>query len=82
MKNFIKNLYEHFKTRKKYNTLENNYNEMIRLKEERTRERDVMDDINKILKKKFDEQLNKLIEENINLKMEIKELKKRKKNDK
>lgn len=77
-----KAVYEHLKTKKKYNTLKLNYDEMTRLKEERTRERDVQIDINKIMKKSFDEETKKLIEEIINLKKENKELKNKIRNKK
>ena len=74
-----KAMYEHLKTKKKYNTLEIHYEESIRLYEERTRERDTQIEINKIQKKKFEEELDKLLKKNIELKEEIKELKKRRK---
>lgn len=74
-----KAMYEHMKTNKKYNTLQLHYEESIRLYEERTRERDVQIEINKTQKKKFEEELDKLLKKNIELKEEIKELKKRRK---
>ena len=74
-----KAMYEHLKTNKKYNTLELHYEESIRLYEERTRERDAQIEINKTQKKKFEEEVDKLLKKNIELKEEIKELKKRRK---
>lgn len=74
-----KAIYEHLKTKKKYNTLEVHYEEAIRLYEERTRERDAQIEINKLQKKKFSEEIDKLFKKEIELKQEIKELKKRRK---
>lgn len=79
MNKLIKAIYVHLITKPKYNRLENYYQAEIKVREERTRERDEQIKINTILKKKFEEELNKLLEENINLKMENKELKKKKK---
>ena len=77
-----KAIYEHLKTRKKYNTLEINYKEMIRLKEERTRERDIQININKIMTESFKNNVNKLVEENMKLQKELKELKRKIRNKK
>lgn len=75
----INGIWEHLITKKKYNRLKIEKEEEIRIREERTRERDEQIKINKILKQKFDEELNKFIKENIELKEEIIKLKKRKK---
>jgi uncharacterized membrane protein len=74
----IKAIYVHLITKPKYNRLKIEKEEEIRVREERTRERDEQIKINKILKQKFDEELDKLIKEKIELKEENIKLKKRK----
>lgn len=77
MDNLLKNVYEHLKTKKKYNKLKLMYDvkneelheKILELNEERK--------INKNLKNKFEEKLNEYIEENIKLKEELKQLKKK-----
>lgn len=82
MEKLMKNIYEHLKTRKKYNTLENDYQVIVKLYEERTNERDAQASINKTLKKKFDEEIDNLIKEKIALKEEIRKLKSKRKGEK
>lgn len=83
MSDLSKAIFEHLKTKKKYNTLDLHYQEMIRLKEERTNERDMARNEIKQLKEHYDYELDLFIKEKIKLKEEIaelkKELKKRKK---
>ena len=78
MNKLSKAIYTHLITKPKYNRLKIEKEEEIRIREERTRERDEQIKINKILKQKFDEELDKLIKEKIELKEEIIKLKKRK----
>ena len=76
----IKSIYIHLITKSKYNRLKIEKEEEIRIREERTRERDEQIKINKILEKKFNEELDKWLKEKIELKEEIIKLKKSKKN--
>ena len=76
--NLFKGIWEHLITKPKYNRLKIEKEEEIRVREERTRERDEQIKINKILEKKFNEELDKWLKEKIELKEEIIKLKKRK----
>ena len=80
MKKLLKNIFEHLKTFKKYNTLKNAYETEVNTVVQRTNERDAIQQDNKTMKEVFNENVNKLVEENIELKSQIKELKKELKN--
>lgn len=75
MSNLSKAIWEHLITKKKYNRLKIEKEEEIRVREERTRERDEQININKMLKKKFEEEVDSFIKEKIALKEEIAKLK-------
>lgn len=77
MKNLLKNINEHLKTYKKYRTLKNAYDTLLKEYQDRTTERDVQIIANKKIKKHFDKELDKLLEENIKLKNELKQAKKK-----
>ena len=76
-----KALYEHLKTKKKYNKLQLMYDvkneelakKIIELHEQKK--------INKMLREKFDAETNKLIEENLELKAQLRKLKKKTKDN-
>lgn len=78
----VKSIYEHLKTRKKYNDLKLNYtklqgeydNKVIELYEEKR--------TNKVLRDSFESNVNKLVEENIDLQKQIKELKRKMRDEK
>ena len=74
-----KSMYEHLKTYKKYNRLEILYQGQIEITEERTNERDAQIKINNTLEKKFNERIDELTKKIVDLKLENKELKKRRK---
>lgn len=74
----MKAIYVHLITKPKYNRLKIEKEEEIRVREERTRERDEQIKINKILKQKFEEEVDSFVKEKIALKEEIANLKKRK----
>lgn len=75
MSNLSKAIWEHLITKKKYNRLKIEKEEEIRVREERTRERDEQIKINKMLKQKFEEEVDSFIKEKIALKEEIAKLK-------
>lgn len=75
MGNLSKAIWEHLITKKKYNRLKIEKEEEIRVREERTRERDEQIKINKMLKQKFEEEVDSFIKEKIALKEEIAKLK-------
>lgn len=77
MKDLLKKINEHLKTYKKYRTLKNAYDTLLEEYQERTTERDSQIEVNKKIKKHFDEELDKLLEENIKLKNELKQIKKK-----
>lgn len=77
MKDLLKKINEHLKTYKKYRTLKNAYDTLLEEYQERTTERDSQIEVNKKIKKHFDEELDKLLEENIKLKSELKQAKKK-----
>lgn len=77
MSKLINTIYTHIITKPKYNAMKNSYETAIKTLVERTNERDAANKTIKILKKKFDETIEKLLEENISLKAEIKELKRK-----
>lgn len=80
--NIIKSLYEHLKTKKKYNTLKNAYDTGCKTLVERTNERDALKTANEKLKKSFKEQVDKLLDENIELQKQIKKLRRKIRNKK
>lgn len=75
MNKLSKAIWEHLITKKKYNRLKIEKEEEIRVREERTRERDEQIKINKMLKQKFEEEVDSFIKEKIALKEEIAKLK-------
>lgn len=74
-----KSMYEHLKTKKKYNLLDINYKELTQRYEEKVIELDKQKECNREIKKKFDNEYAELLKKYLELKVEIKELKKRKK---
>lgn len=68
----IKHVYEHLKTKKKYNTLELKYNVKCEELEEKIIELNTERRTRRIEKQKFEEQIAKLVEENIKLKQKKK----------
>lgn len=82
MKKLLKNIFEHLKTFKKYRTLKNAYDTVLNDLHDMTNERDAIQQTNKVMKEVFNQNVNKLVEENIELKSQIKELKKEIKNSK
>lgn len=68
----IKHVYEHLKTKKKYNTLELKYNVKCEELEEKIVELNTERRTRRIEKQKFEEQIAKLVEENIKLKQKKK----------
>lgn len=80
MKKLLKNIFEHLKTFKKYRTLKNAYDTVLNDLHDMTNERDAIQQANKTMKEVFNQNVNKLVEENIELKSQIKELKKELKN--
>jgi hypothetical protein len=75
MNKLIKAIYEHLITKPKYNRLENYYQAEIKVREERTRERDEQIKINEMLKQKFEQEVDSFIKEKVALKEEIAKLK-------
>lgn len=73
--NLFKGIWEHLITKPKYNRLENYYQAEIKVREERTRERDEQIKINEMLKQKFEQEVDSFIKEKIALKEEIAKLK-------
>lgn len=69
-----KAIIEHLKTRKKYNELKNDYDGAIDLIVERTSERDACERDFRKCKAKFDKRVDLLLDENIELKRKLKEL--------
>lgn len=68
----MKHIYEHLKTKKKYNTLELKYNIKCDELEEKIVELNTERRTRRIEKQKFEEQIAKLVEENIKLKQKKK----------
>lgn len=68
----MKHVYEHLKTKKKYNTLELKYNVKCEELEEKIVELNTERRTRRIEKQKFEEQIAKLVEENIKLKQKKK----------
>lgn len=68
----MKHIYEHLKTKKKYNTLELKYNVKCNELEEKIVELNTERRTRRIEKQKFEEQIAKLVEENIKLKQKKK----------
>ena len=68
----MKHIYEHLKTKKKYNTLELKYNVKCNELEEKIVELNAERRTRRIEKQKFEEQIAKLVEENIKLKQKKK----------
>lgn len=68
----MKHIYEHLKTKKKYNTLELKYNVKCDELEEKIVELNTERRTRRIEKQKFEEQIAKLVEENIKLKQKKK----------
>ena len=75
MNKLSKAIWEHLITKKKYNRLKIEKEEEIRVREERTRERDEQIKINEMLKQKFEQEVDSFIKEKIALKEEIAKLK-------
>lgn len=77
MSKLMKNVYEHLKTKKRYNKLQLLYDvkneelqdKIIELNEEKK--------LNRLLKEKFDKELGRYIEENAKLKEKLKQKKKK-----
>lgn len=67
----LNRLYEHLKTKKKYNTLEIKYLEALSLLEERTAERNAAERDYIKCKAKFDKRVSLLVDENVDLKKKI-----------
>lgn len=80
MGNLSKNIYEHLKTKKKYNNLQIGYEILQEQYNNKILELDQEKKSKRILEDKFNQELDKLLEEKIKLKEEIKELKKKLKN--
>ena len=68
MKKLFKKIYEHLTTNERYNTLKNAYDTLLKDFHDMTNERDAQKLINNKLKKHFDKELDKLLQENIELK--------------
>lgn len=68
----MKHIYEHLKTKKKYNTLMLKYNVKCDELEEKIVELNAERRTRRIEKQKFEEQIAKLVEENIKLKQKKK----------
>ena len=76
-----KALYEHLKTKKKYNKLQLMYDVRNEELAEKVIELNDQKKINKMLREKFDAETNKLIEENLELKAQLRKLKKKTKDN-
>lgn len=76
-----KALYEHLKTKKKYNKLQLMYDVRNEELQEKVIELNEQKKINKMLREKFDAETNKLIEENLELKAQLRKLKKKTKDN-
>lgn len=68
----MKHLYEHLKTKKKYNTLELKYNVKCNELEEKIVELNTEKRVRKIEREKYEEQISKLTKEIIKLKQKVK----------
>ena len=77
MGNLSKNIYEHLKTKKKYNNLQIGYEMLQEQYNNKILELDQEKKSKRLLEEKFNQELDKLLEEKIKLKEEIKELKKK-----
>lgn len=75
----IKSSYQHLLTKKKYNVLNIKYEEMTQRYEEKVIELEKQKECNREIKKKFDCEYAELLKKYLELKVENKELKKRKK---
>lgn len=77
-----KSIYEHLKTKKKYNSLQLNYDVLREEYDKKTIELKEARLINQVEQESFKNNVNKLVEENISLKKEIKQLKSKLRNKK
>lgn len=77
MGNLSRNIYEHLKTKKKYNNLQISYDMLQEQYNNKVIELDQEKKTKKILEDNFNQELDKLLDEKIKLKEEIKELKKK-----
>ena len=77
----VKALYEHLKTKKKYNKLQLLHDVKKEELQEKVIELNEQKKINKMLREKFDAETNKLIEENLELKAQLRKLKKKAKDN-
>lgn len=72
-----KSIYEHLKTKKKYNKLQLMYDVRNEELAEKIIELNEQKKINKMLQEKFNAEANKLIEENLELKAQLRKIKKK-----
>ena len=77
-----KSIYEHLKTRKKYNSLQLNYDVLREEYDKKTIELKEVRLINQVEQESFKNNVNKLVEENMKLQRELKELKSKIRNKK
>lgn len=77
-----KSIYEHLKTRKKYNSLQLNYDVLREEYDKKTIELKEARLINQVEQESFKNNVNKLVEENMKLQRELKELKSKIRNKK
>ena len=68
----MKHIYEHLKTKKKYNTLELKYNVKCNELEEKIVELNTEKRVRRIEREKYEEQISKLTKEIIKLKQKVK----------
>ena len=68
----MKHIYEHLKTKKKYNTLELKYNIKCNELEEKIVELNTEKRVRRIEREKYEEQISKLTKEIIKLKQKVK----------
>lgn len=78
----IKSSYEHLLTKKRYNVLNIKYDEITQKYEEKVIELDEQKRVNREIKRKFDKEYDELLKKYTDLKLENKELKKRKRSKK
>lgn len=74
----MKHIYEHLKTKKKYNTLELKYNVKCNELEEKIVELNTEKRVRRIEREKYEEQISKLTKEIIKLKQKVKKDKSKK----
>ena len=77
-----KAIYEHLKTRKKYNSLQLNYDVLREEYDKKTIELKEARLINQVEQESFKNNVNKLVEENMKLQREVKKLKSKIRNKK